>query len=253
MNKRQQSTSLSGPEYACRTRYFRGGAAWHFRGRARDIATGASLGPRDDGLIQALPVDGPAGEHADRLMLFGCFVGSLQLEWSGSGPDAQAAMTGELHSGWVSGGRAVQDIWIVPGRGPPGEGHMREPGHSWRAGRLGLPSRSGRDLAVAGDRDHVTELDLFQPVPERAVVSSRGSARSSGQPRSSFRRRAMREIDVPLAPGSACRRATRCARRRTAASAPRCGRAKEIIPGGSSGGRMPLAGAGYGPAGATES
>ena len=169
MNKRQQSTSLSGPEYACRTRYFRGGAAWHFRGRARDIATGASLGPRDDGLIQALPVDGPAGEHADRLMLFGCFVGSLQLEWSGSGPDAQAAMTGELHSGWVSGGRAVQDIWIVPGRGPPGEGHMREPGHSWRAGRLGLPARSGRDLAVAGDRDHVTELDLFQPVPDRSL------------------------------------------------------------------------------------
>ena len=31
-------------------------------------------------------------------------------------------MTGELHFGWVLGGRAVQDIWIVPGRGEPGEG-----------------------------------------------------------------------------------------------------------------------------------
>ena len=31
-------------------------------------------------------------------------------------------MTGELHVGWVLGGRAVQDVWIVPGRGQPGEG-----------------------------------------------------------------------------------------------------------------------------------
>lgn len=29
---------------------------------------------------------------------------------------------GELHVGWVLGGRAVQDVWIVPGRGQPGEG-----------------------------------------------------------------------------------------------------------------------------------
>ena len=27
---------------------------------------------------------------------------------------------GELHVGWVLGGRAVQDVWIVPGRGAPG-------------------------------------------------------------------------------------------------------------------------------------
>jgi len=78
---------------------------------------------RGTGLIAALHVTGPAGEHAGKLMLFGRFAGSWQLEWTGRGADGQpASMTGELHVGWVLGGRAVQDVWIVPGRGQPGEG-----------------------------------------------------------------------------------------------------------------------------------
>ena len=75
------------------------------------------------GLIAALHVSGPTGEHADKLMLFGRFVGSWRLEWSGTDADGQpVTMSGELHFGWVLGGRAVQDVWIVPGRGQPGEG-----------------------------------------------------------------------------------------------------------------------------------
>ena len=77
----------------------------------------------DTGLISALHVTGPAGPHAGKLMLFGRFVGSWHLEWTGTGTDGQpATMTGELHFGWVLGGRAVQDVWIVPGRGQPGAG-----------------------------------------------------------------------------------------------------------------------------------
>jgi hypothetical protein len=50
-------------------------------------------------------------------------VGSWDLEWAGTGTNGETATaTGELHVGWVLGGRAVQDIWIVPGRGHPGEG-----------------------------------------------------------------------------------------------------------------------------------
>jgi hypothetical protein len=75
------------------------------------------------GLMAALHVTGPAGAHADKLMLFGRFVGSWHLEWSGTDARGQpATMHGELHFGWVLGGRAVQDVWIVPGRGQPGEG-----------------------------------------------------------------------------------------------------------------------------------
>ncbi len=72
-----------------------------------------------DGLIEALHVDGPAGPHKEKLMLFGRFVGSWALRWTdGDG----ATAIGELHFGWVLGGRAVQDTWIVPGRGRPGAG-----------------------------------------------------------------------------------------------------------------------------------
>jgi hypothetical protein len=78
--------------------------------------------PAGGGLAEALHVAGPYPEHADKLMLFGRFVGSWSLQWSGTGADGRpATMTGELHFGWVLGGRAVQDIWIVPGRGQPGE------------------------------------------------------------------------------------------------------------------------------------
>jgi len=77
----------------------------------------------DNGFIDALHVSGPADEHVGKLMLFGQFVGSWDLEWAGTGANGEpATATGELHFGWVLGGRAVQDIWIVPGRGQPGEG-----------------------------------------------------------------------------------------------------------------------------------
>jgi hypothetical protein len=84
-------------------------------------ASSATLPP--SGLVGALHVAGPAGEHAEKLMMFGRFVGSWDLEWTGTDPNGtRATMNGELHFGWVLGGRAVQDIWIVPGRGRPGEG-----------------------------------------------------------------------------------------------------------------------------------
>ncbi len=72
------------------------------------------------GLSDALHAAGPSGRYADELMLFGRFVGSWALVWFG--PESATAI-GELHFGWVLGGRAVQDVWIVPGPGQPGEGH----------------------------------------------------------------------------------------------------------------------------------
>ena len=78
---------------------------------------------RDDGLVEALHVTGPAGPDAEQLQLFGQFIGSWDIAWSGLDAEGQThTARGELHFGWVLGGRAVQDVWIVPGRGEPGAG-----------------------------------------------------------------------------------------------------------------------------------
>lgn len=77
----------------------------------------------DNGLIEALHVQKVAEGLADKLMTFGQFVGSWNLDCTRTeGEGHKVHMIGELHFGWVLGGRAVQDIWIVPGRGQPGEG-----------------------------------------------------------------------------------------------------------------------------------
>jgi hypothetical protein len=73
----------------------------------------------DDALAAALHADGPAPELADELALFGRFIGSWDLTWTGA---SSGTAVGELHFGWVLGGRAVQDVWIVPGPGQPGAG-----------------------------------------------------------------------------------------------------------------------------------
>jgi hypothetical protein len=68
-----------------------------------------------DSLAAVLHADGPHPDHADQLRLFGRFVGAWDVEWLGTDPDGRpATMIGELHFGWVLGGRAVQDVWRVP-------------------------------------------------------------------------------------------------------------------------------------------
>lgn len=78
-----------------------------------------TLSPLVDLLLSSDP-DATAGEA---MQLFGQFVGRWTLEWTGFTPsgDLEHAV-GELAFDWVLGGRAVQDVWIVPGRGRPGVG-----------------------------------------------------------------------------------------------------------------------------------
>jgi hypothetical protein len=67
----------------------------------------------------------PFGPLASQLATFGQFVGSWDIRWTRPGDDeAPTELVGELHFGWVLGGRAVQDVWIVPGRdgGSAGQG-----------------------------------------------------------------------------------------------------------------------------------
>jgi hypothetical protein len=57
---------------------------------------------------------------------FGRFIGSWELDWSRPGdPNAPVGVRGDLHFGWVLGGLAVQDVWVVPSVGTSGAGDPR--------------------------------------------------------------------------------------------------------------------------------
>jgi hypothetical protein len=75
------------------------------------------------GLSEHLIAGEPFGPVASDLATFGRFIGSWDLRWSRPGDDdAPTEQLGELHFGWVLGGRAVQDVWIVPSADSPDAG-----------------------------------------------------------------------------------------------------------------------------------
>jgi hypothetical protein len=77
-------------------------------------------------MVKKLHADGPALDRADKLMLFGQFVGDWDFDdYSFIMPDGSVQTAkGEWHFGWTLQGRAVQDVWIAtphPGSAFPGE------------------------------------------------------------------------------------------------------------------------------------
>ena len=73
--------------------------------------------PPGTGLIGALHSGGPDPARAAELDLFGRFVGSWDLAWSARDTGGRLLTArGELHFGWVLGGRAIQDTLGFGGR-----------------------------------------------------------------------------------------------------------------------------------------
>lgn len=68
-------------------------------------------------MLQALGSAGPDPALADKLRLYGQFVGSwwLEIEHRPAGGAPRRA-EGEWHFAWALDGRAVQDVWIWPSR-----------------------------------------------------------------------------------------------------------------------------------------
>jgi len=83
----------------------------------------------DDAMLNALHAEGPAGDRAEQMMLYGQFIGS----WEGRTKsksfhvDSNSELrfddkssfnesTLEVHFGWVLEGRVIQDVWILPVR-----------------------------------------------------------------------------------------------------------------------------------------
>ncbi len=73
--------------------------------------------PLSDPMLAALHAAEPAPALAEKLKLYGRFVGSWDLDvdyrpFSG----APVRGEGECHFAWVLDGRAIQDVWIFPSR-----------------------------------------------------------------------------------------------------------------------------------------
>ena len=66
--------------------------------------------------IHALRSDGPAADRADRMGLYGWLIGRWEMDTTLHLDDGtQQKGRGEIHFDWVLEGRAIQDVWILPG------------------------------------------------------------------------------------------------------------------------------------------
>ena len=71
----------------------------------------------------ALSAAGAAADRADNMDLYGWLIGAWDLDVVRYMPDGkERRRQGEWHFGWVLEGRAIQDVWIVPKRGPLRDG-----------------------------------------------------------------------------------------------------------------------------------
>jgi hypothetical protein len=67
-------------------------------------------------LIAALHSAGPAADHAGKMEFYGRLIGDWEMDavvFAGDGSEHTGS--GEIHFGWVLEGRAIQDVWILPG------------------------------------------------------------------------------------------------------------------------------------------
>lgn len=69
-----------------------------------------------NGLAAVLHADGPLAADADKLALYGFLVGSWTFHarvQTARGRFVEA--DGDMHCGWVLGGRVLQEVWNLPG------------------------------------------------------------------------------------------------------------------------------------------
>lgn len=69
-----------------------------------------------NGFIPALLAPGPADDRADAMATYGWLVGDWRFDATMFvNGQATPVHGGELHAAWVLEGRAVQDVWRLPG------------------------------------------------------------------------------------------------------------------------------------------
>jgi len=69
-----------------------------------------------EALADALHAPGPAPDMADQMALYGWLVGRWEMDAVLHRDDGSTHLgRGTIAFGWVLGGRAVQDVWVLPG------------------------------------------------------------------------------------------------------------------------------------------
>jgi hypothetical protein len=84
----------------------------------RGIASGFQEGPMNasSGFHRALHSERPAADRAEKMGLYGFLIGSWEMDTVIHLDDGSTRRDrGEIHAGWVLEGRALQDVWIIPG------------------------------------------------------------------------------------------------------------------------------------------
>jgi hypothetical protein len=72
---------------------------------------------KDSSFMLALRAGGPAADIADKLMLYGQFVGGWEAEGKAFLPDGTTRKHfWQIDFDWVLEGRAIQDVWVTPPR-----------------------------------------------------------------------------------------------------------------------------------------
>ena len=68
----------------------------------------------DVGMIKGLGAVGPDPSLEEKLMLFGQFVGDWDIVEARytQADGTEVKLKGEVHFGWILGGRAIQDVWM---------------------------------------------------------------------------------------------------------------------------------------------
>jgi hypothetical protein len=71
--------------------------------------------------IDVLHTDRPAQDRADKMGLYGWFIGQWDMDVTTYEQNGAAHRgSGEIHVGWVLEGRAIQDVWMIPPRAKRG-------------------------------------------------------------------------------------------------------------------------------------
>jgi len=72
---------------------------------------------RPSSFAEVLHSGGPAPDRAGKMSLYAFLVGRWETDLVAHGEDGTTHRSrGEIHSGWVLEGRAIQDVWMTPPR-----------------------------------------------------------------------------------------------------------------------------------------